>query len=56
MCHRSEAADHSIKDLTGVYEVGDLVKAVILKVSCLPFSMIDGRWTGDEYSRLTHPL
>lgn len=33
MCHRSEAADQAINDLTGVYEVGDLVKAVVLKVS-----------------------
>lgn len=33
MCHRSQAADKAIKDLTQVYEEGDLVKAVVLKVS-----------------------
>jgi rRNA biogenesis protein RRP5 len=32
MCHKSEAADHNIADLTEAYEPGDLVKAVILKV------------------------
>lgn len=32
MCHRSEAADVKIKDLTQVYDEGDLVKAVVLKV------------------------
>eukprot|EP00903_Cladosiphon_okamuranus_P010099 g9564.t2 len=32
MCHRSEAAERSIKDLSTVYDVGDLVKAVVLKV------------------------
>lgn len=32
MCHRSQAADKAIKDLTQVYEEGDLVKAVVLKV------------------------
>lgn len=32
MCHRSQAADHELKTLTGVYDVGDLVKAVVLKV------------------------
>ncbi|CAM9425382.1 unnamed protein product, partial [Ectocarpus sp. 8 AP-2014] len=33
MCHRSEAADETIDDLTQVYDEGDLVKAVVLKVS-----------------------
>lgn len=33
MAHRSEAADHSIEDMTSVFEVGDRVKAVVLKVS-----------------------
>ncbi|CAM9409869.1 unnamed protein product, partial [Hapterophycus canaliculatus] len=32
MCHRTEAADHKIKHLPSAYEVGDLVKAVVLKV------------------------
>lgn len=32
MCHRSEAADETIEDLTQVYDEGDLVKAVVLKV------------------------
>lgn len=32
MCHRSQAADGKIKDLTQVYDEGDLVKAVVLKV------------------------
>lgn len=32
MCHRSEAAERPIKDLSTFYEVGDLVKAVVLKV------------------------
>lgn len=35
MCHRSEAADVKIKDLTQVYDEGDLVKAVVLKVNTL---------------------
>lgn len=33
MCHRSEASEHLIKDLSTVYDVGDLVKAVVLKVN-----------------------
>lgn len=32
MCHRKEAANGEIKDLTTVYDDGDLVKAVVLKV------------------------
>lgn len=32
MCHRSQAAEKAIKDLTTVYDEGDLVKAVVLKV------------------------
>uniref|UniRef100_A0A7S2H4N6 S1 motif domain-containing protein n=2 Tax=Octactis speculum TaxID=3111310 RepID=A0A7S2H4N6_9STRA len=31
MCHKSEAADQYITDLSKLYSVGDLVKAVILK-------------------------
>lgn len=41
MCHRSQAADHSIKDLTEVYSKGDLVKAVVLKAS-FPANQING--------------
>lgn len=33
MCHRSEAAARPVKDLSTVYDVGDLVKAIVLKVS-----------------------
>ncbi|CAM9211625.1 unnamed protein product, partial [Ectocarpus sp. 12 AP-2014] len=33
MCHRAEAADETIDDLTHVYDEGDLVKAVVLKVN-----------------------
>lgn len=33
MCHRSEAAERSIKNLSTFYDVGDLVKAVVLKVT-----------------------
>ena len=33
MCHRSQAADQKMKDLTEVYDEGDLVKAIVLKVS-----------------------
>lgn len=35
MCHRSQAADRTIKDLTKVYDEGDLVKAIVLKVNRL---------------------
>lgn len=37
MCHRTEAAERPIKDLTTVYDVGDLVKAVVLKVIYVGF-------------------
>lgn len=33
MCHRTEAADQKIDDLTTVYDQGDLVKAIVLSVS-----------------------
>ena len=32
MCHRSEAADRFVEDLTKFFSAGDLVKAVVLKV------------------------
>lgn len=33
MCHRSQASERFLKDLSKVYDVGDLVKAVVLKVT-----------------------
>eukprot|EP00953_Heterococcus_sp_UTEX-ZZ885_P019315 10793-Heterococcus_DN1.PRE.1 len=32
MCHKSEAADHKVEDLTKAYSEGDYVKAIVLKV------------------------
>lgn len=32
MCHKSEASDQKIEDITKVYAVGDYVKAIVLKV------------------------
>lgn len=36
MCHRSQAADGHVKDLTTMYDEGDLVKAMVLKVKTVP--------------------
>lgn len=47
MAHRSEATDHYIEDMTTVFEVGDRVKAVVLKVS---FFVV----TGQAWDR--HPI
>lgn len=49
MCHRSEAAEETIDDLTQVYDEGDLVKAVVLQVmagavmSCMPRTAVRRR-------------
>lgn len=49
MCHRSQAADKSIKDLTKFYDIEDLVKAVVLKASILTYKAnpglgLEGGW------------
>lgn len=51
MCHRSEASDEEVNDLTGLYEEGDLVKALVLKVCMMCCDMI--RYDGTVLYLLT---
>ncbi|CAM9431765.1 unnamed protein product [Chrysoparadoxa australica] len=54
MCHKSEAADHPIQDLTKEYEEGDYVKAVVLKVDAdkkrVSLGLKPSYFDGDESS------